>query len=55
MEETIKFLNKLNIDFELLNHKAVFTIEEAMDELPGRLEVKNLFIQDDKGKRQYLV
>jgi Ala-tRNA(Pro) deacylase len=26
-----------------------------MVELPGRVEIKNLFIQDDKGRRQYLV
>lgn len=55
MDESIKLLNNLNITYELLNHKAVYTIEEAMLELPGKVEIKNLFIQDDKGKRQYLV
>jgi Ala-tRNA(Pro) deacylase len=55
MDETLKFLESINVTYELLEHKAVFTIEEAMLELPGRLEVKNLFIQDDKGKRQHLV
>lgn len=55
MDESLDFLSKLGISFELLKHKAVFTIDEAMKELPGRLEVKNLFIQDDKGKRQYLI
>lgn len=55
MEKCLEFLQKLNISYELIKHKAVFTIEEAMLELPDRLEVKNLFIQDDKGKRQYLV
>ena len=55
MEQSIKFLESLNIKFEVLKHKAVFTIEEALAELPGRTEIKNLFIQDDKGKRQYLV
>ncbi|MCA9346665.1 prolyl-tRNA synthetase associated domain-containing protein [Candidatus Saccharibacteria bacterium] len=55
MEESLDFLIKLDIKFELVKHKAVYTIEEAMAELPGRTEIKNLFIQDDKGKRQYLV
>jgi Ala-tRNA(Pro) deacylase len=54
-KDCFKYLEELNIEFELLNHKAVFTIEEAMIELPGKTEIKNLFIQDDKGKRQYLV
>jgi len=54
-KDCLEFLKKLNIEFELLNHRAVYTIEQAMAELPGRTEIKNLFIQDDKGKRQYLV
>lgn len=55
MEESLNFLIELDIKFELIKHKAVYTVEEAMAELPGRTEIKNLFIQDDKGKRQYLV
>jgi Ala-tRNA(Pro) deacylase len=55
MDKCLEFLEKLGVNYELLEHKAVFTIEEAMIELPGRTEIKNLFIQDDKGKRQYLV
>jgi Ala-tRNA(Pro) deacylase len=55
MEQSLSFLDSLNIDYELLEHRAVFTIEEALIELPDRTEIKNLFIQDDKGKRQYLV
>lgn len=55
MEESLEFLERLGIDYELVKHKAVYTIEEAIAELPGRTEIKNLFIQDDKGKRQYLV
>jgi Ala-tRNA(Pro) deacylase len=55
MEESLQFLESLNIEYELITHKAVFTIEEALLELPDRAEIKNLFIQDDKGRRQYLV
>lgn len=55
MDESLRFLEKLEIEFELIEHKAVYTVVEAMEVLPGRTEIKNLFIQDDKGKRQYLV
>lgn len=57
MEDSIEFLKTLSINYELVEHGAVYTIEEAEAEpaLAGRTEVKNLFIQDDKGKRQYLV
>lgn len=55
MQDCLDFLKKLDIPYELLEHRAVYTVEEAMAELPGRTEIKNLFIQDDKGKRQYLV
>lgn len=55
MQDSLEFLEKLGIPYELIEHKAVYTVEEAMAELPGRTEIKNLFIQDDKGKRQYLV
>ncbi|MDO8265818.1 MAG: YbaK/EbsC family protein [Candidatus Saccharibacteria bacterium] len=55
MDSSLRFLEKLKITYELIEHKAVYTVAEAMDVLPGRTEIKNLFIQDDKGKRQYLV
>ncbi len=54
-QDCLEFLQKLDIVYEVVTHKAVFTIDEAMAELPGRTEIKNLFIQDDKGRRQYLV
>lgn len=55
MDQSLAFLKSLNIEFELIEHEAVYTVEEAMHALPGRTEIKNLFMQDDKGKRQYLV
>ncbi len=56
-KDCLNFLDKLGVNYELVEHGAVYTIEEAMAEpaLKGRNEIKNLFIQDDKGKRQYLV
>lgn len=55
MQDSLDFLQQLDIAYELVEHKAVYTVEEAMAELPNRTEIKNLFIQDDKGKSQYLV
>jgi Ala-tRNA(Pro) deacylase len=57
MDESLSFLKSLGIEYELVEHGAVYSICEAEYEaaLAGRTEVKNLFIQDDKGKRQYLV
>jgi len=50
-------LKKLNIEYELTDHPAVFTIEE-MDNLgiTGKGEVvKNLFLRDDKKRNYYLL
>ena len=56
-EEIKAFLEKENIPFEWVEHKAVFTIEE-MEEL-GLEDMqdiaKNLFLRDQKGKRHFLV
>lgn len=54
-EDCLQFLQTLAVAYELVEHEAVYTVEEAMRALPGRIEIKNLFIQDDKGRRQYLV
>lgn len=54
-QQCLKYLDGLGIKYEIVRHKAVYTIEEASAELPGRTEIKNLFLQDDKGSRQYLV
>ena len=56
-EEIKAFLEKHEIPFEWVEHKAVYTIEE-MDEL-GLEDMndiaKNLFLRDQKGKRHFLV
>lgn len=54
-QDCLDRMSALGIVYELVRHKAVYTIEEAMAELPDRTEIKNLFISDDKGKKQYLV
>lgn len=55
--KVIEYLNKLNIDYDIVNHNPVFTIDE-MDQLNMESRgdiVKNLFLRDAKGKRHFLV
>ena len=57
MNEVLKRLNELGIEYELDEHEAVFTME-AISELgldkKGMMPV-NLFLRDYKGKRHFLV
>ena len=51
------FLNKNKILYERHDHPAVFTCEQALEQishLPGA-KIKNLFLRDEKGKRHFLV
>lgn len=59
MEEVLKKLEELGIQYELVKHEPVYTIED-MNNLPpdtfkGAEICKNLFIRDQKGKRHFLV
>lgn len=54
-QDCLGHLKSLDVDYDLVEHKAVYTIKEAMAELPGREEIKNLFISDNKSRRFYLV
>ena len=51
--EIYNILNELNINYEELEHKAVYTIEEALKEnIPERIngtECKNLFVKSKNG------
>lgn len=58
-EKVINKLEELGISYELVEHKAVFTIED-MENLDvsifkGAQICKNLFLRDAKGKRHFLV
>jgi len=56
-EKVFEMLNALDIEYQVMNHPAVFTIED-MDNLNitqyGNV-CKNLFLRDAKGKRHFLV
>lgn len=56
-QEVLEFLNDKNIEFEMVEHEAVFTIEEMNNlnlEEKG-VGVKNLFLRDEKGKNHFLI
>jgi len=55
-QEIISLLNMLNMEYELISHEAVFTIDEmlALNLPKAELVAKNLFVRDDK-KRNYFL
>lgn len=59
MKEVIEKLEELGIKYELIEHKAVYSIED-MENLDttifkGAEICKNLFLRDQKGRRHFLV
>ncbi len=57
IENCLFFLDEHNIKYELLKHKAVFTVEDV-DNLDIKIDgvgVKTLFLRDNKKKNFYLV
>ncbi len=59
MDEILEKLKELNIDYELIEHKPVYNMEEmdalGPDYFKGASICKNLFLRDAKGKRHFLV
>ena len=59
MEEILQRIKDLGIQYELIEHKAVFNMEEmdalGKDFFKGATICKNLFLRDQKGKRHFLV
>ncbi len=56
-KKALDALEELNIKYEIIYHKPVYTIEE-IDEIgydAGGLVAKNLFLRNDNGKKHYLV
>lgn len=57
--EALEKLKELNVDFKLIEHKAVYTIEEmdnlGKDFFDGAKICKNLFVRDQKGKKHFLI
>lgn len=56
-EKIIDYLKKYNIKYKLIEHEAVYTMEDV-DKLNIKnkgTEVKNLFLRDEKGKNHFLI
>lgn len=56
-QETYDFLNSKGIEYEITEHKAVFSMDELGDvSLPHpEADAKNLFVRDDKHRQYYLI
>ena len=56
-DEVLELLNNEHIDYELVEHQAVFTIDEMLGAgIPHpELIAKNLFVRDDKKRHYYLI
>lgn len=48
-------LRELGINYRLLEHSPVFTVEESTAHLPNLYPVKNLLLYEEKGPRRVLV
>lgn len=56
-EQIYEYLDNMNIWYEILNHKAVFNMDDISKiDLPyPEADAKNLFVRDDKKKNYYLI
>lgn len=56
-EEILQLLKNKNITYRMLEHPAIFTVEEgkALHMEDGDLVAKNLFLRDDKKRNYYLL
>jgi len=57
MADIYETLKNLSITYDIYNHPAVFTVEEAdlvCTAIPGK-QAKNLFLTNEKGTRHFLV
>lgn len=59
MEKILAKLKELDIQYELIEHEAVYNMEEmdalGPDYFKGAAICKNLFLRDQKGKRHFLI
>lgn len=58
MPNVYKYLDELGISYEVHEHPAVFTVEDAAEHRADDIEYaedKNLFLRNQKGNKHYLV
>lgn len=56
-EDIVKILDDNKVKYEIVEHKAVYTIDEMLEcNLPHPEQIaKNLFVRDDKKRKYYLI
>ena len=56
-KETLQYLDQLGIEYEIVEHQAVFNMAEMEEiSLPHpESDAKNLFVRDDKKRKYYLL
>ena len=56
-KDIVKILESENIKFNLIEHEAVYTMDDIEKLNLGNYgtEVKNLFLRDEKGKNHFLI
>lgn len=56
-QDIYNYLNNKNIEYEKIEHKAVYTMAEINEIkiLYPEAEAKNIFVRDDKKKKYYLI
>ena len=56
-KETLQYLDQLGIEYEIVEHQAVFNMSEMEEiSLPyPEADAKNLFVRDDKKRKYYLL
>jgi len=54
-DRIIQFLDNLKIKYRWIDHPAVFTVAELASLPDGFKPIKNLLLQEDGGKRKFLV
>ena len=56
-KDIVKILESENIKFDLIEHEAVYTMDDIEKLNLGNYgtEVKNLFLRDEKGKNHFLI
>ena len=57
MKEVLELLDKKNINYELVEHEEVHTMEdmEKLGLLDKGIVCKNLFVRDQKGKMHFVI
>ena len=56
-QELLQMLDEKGVNYELMEHVPIFTVEEMMEAKIPNLELiaKNLFVRDDKKRKYYLI